>query len=53
MEGKLRPSGLAAVAAAKQRGQWTTAYVSPGHAEIPEDFLKALNRDTREKRFQE
>ena len=47
----MRPSGLAAVEAAKNSGQWTTAYDSQGSAKIPKDFLKALNRDKKAKAF--
>ncbi len=50
-EGKMQLSGLAAVEAAKNSGQWTAAYDSQGSAKIPEDFLKALNRDKKAKAF--
>jgi uncharacterized protein YdeI (YjbR/CyaY-like superfamily) len=45
--GRMKPAGLAAVAAAKQDGRWKAAYDSPSHAEVPVDFLAALARDKR------
>jgi uncharacterized protein YdeI (YjbR/CyaY-like superfamily) len=43
--GRMRPAGLAAVAAAKADGRWKAAYDSPGESKVPADFLKALAKD--------
>ncbi len=40
--GRMQPSGLAEVEAAKQDGRWQAAYDSPKNMLVPEDFLKAL-----------
>jgi uncharacterized protein YdeI (YjbR/CyaY-like superfamily) len=50
-EGRMRPAGLAAVAAAKKDGRWDKAYDSPSKMEIPADFLKALAKDKKAKSF--
>ena len=50
-EGRMRPGGLAAVAAAKNDGRWDKAYASPGNMEMPADFLKALAKDKKAKTF--
>jgi uncharacterized protein YdeI (YjbR/CyaY-like superfamily) len=44
-EGKMKPSGLLAVEAAKADGRWNRAYDSPGNMSIPEDLLKELKKD--------
>ena len=41
----MKPAGLAAVAAAKADGRWEAAYHSFSTAEMPEDFLTALERE--------
>jgi uncharacterized protein YdeI (YjbR/CyaY-like superfamily) len=41
-EGRMQPSGMAAVAAAKADGRWHRAYDSPSGSEVPEDFVRAL-----------
>jgi uncharacterized protein YdeI (YjbR/CyaY-like superfamily) len=41
-EGRMQPSGLAQVAAAKADGRWKQAYDSPNASQVPADFLKAL-----------
>lgn len=41
-EGRMRPSGLAAVEEARKDGRWSDAYDSPSQMEVPEDFLEAL-----------
>ncbi len=41
-EGRMKPAGLAAVAAAKADGRWEAAYHSFSTAEAPEDFVAAL-----------
>lgn len=40
--GRMRPSGLAAVDAAKADGRWDRAYVSHSTAEVPDDLAAAL-----------
>jgi uncharacterized protein YdeI (YjbR/CyaY-like superfamily) len=46
-EGKMRPSGLAQVEAAKADGRWAAAYGSQSTAEPGEDFLAALTPEAR------
>ena len=41
-EGRMRPSGIAAVDAAKADGRWERAYAGPATMEVPEDFKTAL-----------
>ena len=50
-ESRMRPAGLAAVAAAKKDGRWDKAYNSPSNMKIPMDFLKALAKDKQAKHF--
>ena len=50
-EGRMRPGGRAAVAAAKKDGRWDRAYASQGTMEMPADFLKALAKDKKAKTF--
>lgn len=40
--GRMRPPGLAEVAAAKADGRWDAAYSGPKDMQIPADFLTAL-----------
>ncbi|MGI8497935.1 MAG: YdeI/OmpD-associated family protein [Gemmatimonadaceae bacterium] len=47
IEGRMRPPGLAAVEAARSDGRWANAYESPRHAQIPDDFLRALKRNKK------
>src|SRR5690606_39377932 len=49
-EGKMRPAGLKAVEKAKADGRWEKAYDSPSKMIIPEDFLKELNKNKKQKR---
>ena len=46
---KMKPAGLAAVAAAKQDGRWKAAYDSPSKATIPDDFLNHLRKHKKAK----
>ena len=48
---KMKPAGLAAVAAAKQDGRWQAAYDPPGKAKIPQDFLDQLAKNKQAKAF--
>lgn len=41
--GRMRPAGLAAIERAKQNGRWDAAYDSHRTAEVPDDFLAALD----------
>ena len=41
-EGRMRPSGLAAVERAKANGSWGTAYASQATIEVPRDLASAL-----------
>jgi uncharacterized protein YdeI (YjbR/CyaY-like superfamily) len=50
-EGRMQPSGLAAVAAAKKDGRWDRAYDSQNKMEVPPDFLKALAKNQKAKTF--
>jgi uncharacterized protein YdeI (YjbR/CyaY-like superfamily) len=50
-ESRMRPAGLAAVAAAKKDGRWDKAYDSSSNMKIPMDFLKALAKDKQAKAF--
>ena len=50
-EGRMKSAGLAAVAAAKADGRWEAAYHSFSTAEMPEDFLTALEREPDAREF--
>jgi uncharacterized protein YdeI (YjbR/CyaY-like superfamily) len=45
--GRMRPGGLAEVAAARADGRWATAYVSQKDAVVPEDLAAALEHSPR------
>ena len=49
--GKMKPSGLAAVEAAKKDGRWEAAYDSPSRASVPEDLAAALAANPRAAAF--
>lgn len=49
--GKMQAPGLVAVEAAKQSGQWDTAYSSPANMEIPADFLQELTKNKQAEAF--
>jgi len=49
--GKMKPSGLAAIEAAKQSKRWDAAYDSPKGSTIPSDFQAALDANPRAKKF--
>ncbi|AKT41452.1 YdeI/OmpD-associated family protein [Chondromyces crocatus] len=44
-EGRMQPSGLAHVEAARQDGRWERAYAGSSEMVIPDDFLEALQKD--------
>lgn len=50
-EGRMQPSGLAHVEAAKKDGRWDRAYESPASMEVPADFLAALKKNAAAKKF--
>jgi uncharacterized protein YdeI (YjbR/CyaY-like superfamily) len=49
--GKMQPSGLAAIDAAKQDGRWGAAYDSPSATKVPEDFQAELDKNPKAKQF--
>lgn len=49
--GRMTPSGLEKVEAAKKDGRWDAAYASPGNAVIPDDFKKALTGNKKARAF--
>lgn len=49
--GKMKPPGMAAVAAAKADGRWDAAYHSQKTIEVPEDLRAALAREPEAERF--
>ncbi len=49
--GRMRPAGLAEVERAKQDGRWDAATASPSTAEVPADFLEALEANPAAKEF--
>jgi uncharacterized protein YdeI (YjbR/CyaY-like superfamily) len=49
--GRMRPAGLAEVERAKQDGRWDAATASPSTAEVPADFLEALEANPTAKAF--
>jgi uncharacterized protein YdeI (YjbR/CyaY-like superfamily) len=49
--GRMQPAGHAAIDKAKEKGKWETAYDSHRTSEPPEDFLTALDRNPKAKKF--
>jgi uncharacterized protein YdeI (YjbR/CyaY-like superfamily) len=49
--GLMMAAGLEHVELAKKDGRWERAYDSPKNAEIPKDFLDALNKNKKAKAF--
>jgi uncharacterized protein YdeI (YjbR/CyaY-like superfamily) len=47
----MKPSGMAAVEAAKKDGRWERAYDSQANMKIPEDFLLELEKFPKAKAF--
>ncbi|KUO17967.1 YdeI/OmpD-associated family protein [Streptomyces dysideae] len=45
--GRMRPTGLAEVAAAQADGRWAGAYASQREADVPEDLAAALKKNPR------
>lgn len=50
-EGKMKPAGLKEIEKAKADGRWEQAYDSPSNMEIPDDFLKALSKIPKARKF--
>src|SRR5262249_20041772 len=50
-EGRMTPAGLAHVEAAKKDGRWEKAYAGSADMQIPADFLAALNKIPKAKKF--
>ena len=50
-EGRMAPAGLAHVEAAQKDGRWEKAYAGSAEMEIPEDFLAALKKLPKAKKF--
>jgi uncharacterized protein YdeI (YjbR/CyaY-like superfamily) len=50
-EGRMREPGLAQVRAAQADGRWDAAYLPPSEAEVPADFVAALDGRPGAKRF--
>ncbi len=52
-EGRMEEPGLAQVRAAKADGRWENAYAPASEMKVPEDFLAAVNKKPKVKRFYE
>lgn len=50
-EGRMTPAGQAEVDAARADGRWDRAYDAPSNAQIPGDFLAALDASPKAKAF--
>jgi len=50
-EGKMQPAGLKAIEAAKANGMWEKAYDAQSKMTVPEDFLKALQKNKKANAF--
>ncbi|MEI6884095.1 MAG: YdeI/OmpD-associated family protein [Bacteroidota bacterium] len=46
-EGKMKPSGIKQVDAAKADGRWDTAYHSPSKMQVPDDFIQRLSKNKK------
>jgi uncharacterized protein YdeI (YjbR/CyaY-like superfamily) len=51
LEGRMRPSGLVHVQAARQDGRWEGAYSGSANMVIPEDFLEELRKSPEAEQF--
>jgi uncharacterized protein YdeI (YjbR/CyaY-like superfamily) len=49
--GRMKPSGVAAVARAKANGCWDAAYDAPSRATVPPDLEAALDQNPKAKKF--
>ena len=50
-QGKMKPAGLKQVEDAKTDGRWDRAYNPPSTAKLPEDFIKALQKNKETETF--
>jgi uncharacterized protein YdeI (YjbR/CyaY-like superfamily) len=50
-EGRMQPTGLAHVEAAREDGRWEAAYAGSSEMVIPDDFLAALRKNAAAKKF--
>jgi uncharacterized protein YdeI (YjbR/CyaY-like superfamily) len=50
-EGRMQPSGLAQVEAAKSDGRWDAAYPAQSQATVPPDFQQALDANPKANEF--
>lgn len=50
-DGRMRPAGVAEIERAKADGRWAAAYDPPSKAELPADFLAALEEHPKAKAF--
>jgi uncharacterized protein YdeI (YjbR/CyaY-like superfamily) len=50
-EGRIRPSGLAQIEAARADGRWDAAYPAQSKASVPDDFQRALDERPAAKAF--
>jgi uncharacterized protein YdeI (YjbR/CyaY-like superfamily) len=50
-EKKMRPAGLAQVAAAQKDGRWDAAYDSPKDMKVPADVIRAVSKFPKAKKF--
>lgn len=50
-EGRMQPSGLTHVEAARRDGRWGQAYAGSAEMVIPEDFMEALRKNPAAKKF--
>jgi uncharacterized protein YdeI (YjbR/CyaY-like superfamily) len=50
-EGRMQPSGLAQIEAAKADGRWTAAYAPASTAEVPADLQDALRANPKAAKF--
>ncbi len=50
-EGRMKPSGMKEVEAAKDDGRWNLAYPPPSIATLPADFLKKVGKNRKARAF--
>jgi len=50
-QGRMKPAGLRQVEEARRDGRWDRAYSPPSTAKLPEDFIKALQKNKKAKAF--
>ncbi len=50
-QGRMKPAGLKQIEEAKSDGRWGRAYNPPSTAKLPEDFIKALEKNGKAKAF--